>query len=352
MADSKVTIIGTGLIGTSLGLNLTARKGRAYEVVGLDRDRSRARTARRLGALDRDVGSLEEAVEDASMVILAVPVRAARRLLQDMVPWLAEGAIVTDTMSTKADFMQWAAELLPESVSVIGGHPMAGSDQSGPQAASEDLFQGAAWVLTPAPRATEGAVEVLMGLIESVGARPIYVDPAEHDELVAAVSHMPMLLSVALFRMARDSSCWEDASLLSGPAFRQMTRLAKGDPVMGTDIVATNREAILSWLGRFRDELSTVMRAVELGDETTADLLTRTQADRETFENAPLERQPPKRGAASPSGSDTMGQLLFGGALYDRMKELTSREPGADPRELRRKLGIGDDGERQRDRDR
>ncbi len=217
MAQPRIAIIGTGLIGTSIGLNLTARKGRSYEVVGADKDRGNLRTAKKMGAIDRDVQSLEEVTEGAGLVIIAVPAMSARQLFQELGKVIEPGTIVTDTCSTKADILRWAAEYLPESVHFVGGHPMAGRERSGPEAASIDLFQDATWAITPSPRADEGAVSAVLGVVEAMGAIPLYIDPMEHDQYAAAVSHLPLLTSVALFRMVRDSHGWEDASLLAGP---------------------------------------------------------------------------------------------------------------------------------------
>ena len=117
MAQSRITIIGTGLIGTSIGLGLAKREGRQYEIIGADRDRSSAKTAKKLGAIDKEVGSLEEAVEGAGLVILATPVMAARQILQDAAKYFAAGVVITDVCSTKADIMRWAQESLPPTVS-------------------------------------------------------------------------------------------------------------------------------------------------------------------------------------------------------------------------------------------
>lgn len=346
MAKPQIAIIGTGLIGTSIGLVLTSRADRSYDVIGIDRSGSRAKTAKKRGALDRTVGSLEEAVRGTGIVILAVPVRAARRLMQDMVPYLDEGAIVMDTCSTKHEIMQWAAELLPPTAHFVGTHPMAGKEASGPEAADAGLFRGAPWAIMPSPRADESAVRVVHGLIEQAGATPLYVDPAEHDTYVAAVSHMLILISVGLFRTVRDSAAWEDASLLAGPGFRDLTRLASGDPTMATDIIATNRDAILHWLGRFRDEIGMVMKAVEVGDETVYDLLAKTQLDREVFLDQPRERRR-KEGPEVPGASDAMAAFFMGGALYEKMKELQRAQPAAgDAKEIRRKLGMDGNGDR------
>jgi len=343
MAENRIAIIGTGLIGASIGLGLAARPNRNYEIVGVDRDRTHARAAKKLGALDREVGSLEEAVERAGMVIIATPVVAARRILEDVGRYLMPGAVVTDVCSTKAEVMRWAAEYLPENVHFVGGHPMAGREKSGPEAASASLFEGATWAVTPSPRADERAVQAVLGLIEALGAIPLYIDPAEHDQYAAAVSHVPLLASVALFRMVRDSQGWEDAALLAGPGFRDVTRLASGDPTMARDIMLTNREAVIHWIGRLQQELSTIRAALEAGPEPIYDLFKSTQLDRDTFIQNPPQRRRPE-GIEPPSARDAIGRMFVGG-LYDRIKETTERLPTAprDDADLKRKLGIEDD---------
>ena len=348
--ESKIAIIGAGLIGASIGLNLMARKDRKYEVVGVDRSRQNARAAREMKAVDRTVRYLDEAVRDASMIVLAVPARAAEELLPALAPLVPPGAVITDTCSTKASFMARAEEVFGNTVSVVGGHPMAGSERSGPAAARIDLFQGAAWAITPSTVANESSVRVVLGLIESAGAVPIYVDPAEHDEIVAAVSHVPLLLSVALFKLVRDSACWDDAEQLAGPGFREMTRLVMGDPEMGTDIVATNRPAILSWLRRYQGELDTIIAALEMSDaeaerlaegveppdkdaESTlsgADaliesLFSRARLERLLFDDHRIGREVPRQGAETPRSGDVLGQMFMGAYFYGRLKEQLRR---------------------------
>lgn len=321
-----------------------SRQGREYEVVGIDRNRLNARDAKKLGALDREVGSLEEALEGAGLVIIAVPVMGARKILEEIGPYLGQGAIVTDTCSTKADIMRWAAEFLPEHVNFVGGHPMAGREQSGPAAAENDLFKEATWAITPSPRAGEQAVSAVLGMVEFLGAVPLYIDAAEHDTYAAAVSHLPIVLSVALFRMIRDSQGWEDASLLAGPGFRDITRLASGDATMSRDIMVTNREAVLHWLGRFEEELGTIRKALLNGGQEVRDLFTSTQVDRDAFILDPPVRRRPE-GVAPPSAQDAIGRLFVGG-LYDKMKDASGRASSAPNRRddaLRRKLGVQDE---------
>lgn len=343
MPDNRIAIIGTGLIGASIGLGLAAREGRNYELIGADRNRDHARTAKKLGAVDREVGSLEEAVRGAGLVIIATPVMAARRIIQDIGPYLEPGVVITDTCSTKGDVMRWAAEYLPETAHFVGGHPMAGKETSGPSAATASLFSGATWAVTPSPRAAERAVHVVLGLIETLGAVPLYIDPFEHDQYAAAISHVPLIASVALFRMVRDSQGWEDAALLAGPGFRDVTRLASGDPTMARDIMLTNREAVLHWIGRLEEELGTIRKALEAGSEAIYDLFHSTQLDRDTFIQNPPQRRRPE-GVEPPSARDAIGRMFVGG-LYDRLKEASERPVRApqDDAELRRKLGVEDD---------
>ena len=343
MARARIAIIGTGLIGTSIGLGLAARKDREYDIVGIDKNRGHMREAKKLGAIDREAGSLEEALKDAGLVVIAVPAMAARQILQDAVPYLAESAIITDTCSTKADILRWAAEFLPDTVNFVGSHPMAGRELSGPGAANIDLFRGATWAVTPSPRADEQAVNIVLGLIEALGAIPLYIDASEHDTYAAAVSHVPILMSVALFRMVRDSHGWEDASFLAGSGFRDLTRLASGDPTMSRDIMSSNRDAVMHWLGRLEDELRTIKRALEEGDPVLTDLFASTQLDRDTFIMNPPQRRVPD-GPEAPTAADTMRRMFFGG-FYDRLKDVTNK-PGMDRNtdDLKRKLGVDENG--------
>lgn len=318
-----------------------ARDKRTYEVVGADANRNRARQAKKLGAIDRDVGSLEELAENTGLIILAVPVLAVRQIFEEITPYLVPGAVIADTASTKADILRWAKELLPEEVHFVGTHPMAGRESSGPEAASADLFEGATWALAPSPRADEEAVRIIMGMIESMGAHPVHIDPAEHDQYAAAVSHVPLIASVALFRMVRDSPGWEDVSLLSGTAFKDLTRLASGDPRMSADIMETNKEAVLHWLRRYRKELETIETAVEMGGTPVSGLFESTQLDRESWLlNPRTERQ--VDGPELPSSRDAMGQMLVGGN-YERLKEvLNGKIPGTDGKDSDREIPQAD----------
>jgi prephenate dehydrogenase len=262
----KAAIIGLGLIGGSLALALKAR-GLADSVVGVARREETLREAEARGVVDQAGRDIAAAIAEADLVVLATPVRTAIAQLAQIAPGLAAGCLVTDVASTKAELVAAAAKALPDSVHFIGGHPMAGSERSGLGAARADLFVGATWVLTPAERPDAVAWERAQGLVQALGAQALVLPAAEHDYLVAAISHLPHLLAVALMQFAQDQA-GSDPRLLSLAAggFRDATRMAAACPNMWQDIYLTNRQALLQRLGQLRGELERLELALRSGD--------------------------------------------------------------------------------------
>ncbi len=259
----KIAIIGLGLIGTSMGLAIRQTQNKDIEVVGIDLEPSYTSTARKMGAIDREARTIPDAVRDASIVIVAIPVLAMRDLFEFIAEFLSPGAIVTDTGSTKADVVSWAEELLPDGVSFVGGHPMAGKETSGPKEAEAALINGAVYAICPARNASEASVQVIVSLVQAIGAKPYFVDPAEHDSYVAAVSHLPFMLSVSLVNTATRSVGWREMGKLASSGFRDISRLASGDPVMHRDIAVTNRDAIVYWIDELIKDLHSLRGMVK-----------------------------------------------------------------------------------------
>jgi len=171
--------------------------------------------------------------------------------------------VVTDVASTKAQVITWAEEFLPASVSFVGGHPMVGKELSGVEAADAALFQNRIYCLTPSARTSPAAINKVSTLIETLGARVRFLEPAEHDGQVAGVSHLPFIASAALMNNVAGSPAWSDAAMLASTGFRDMTRLAASNPEMYRDICLTNSEAIVHWLneyiktlGQLRDQIA------------------------------------------------------------------------------------------------
>jgi prephenate dehydrogenase len=251
-----------------------------------------SRPARGRLAIDREARSLAEAARDARIIVVATPVQAVRAIFSQLGALLPAGALVTDTASTKALVCAWATELLPAGVNFVGGHPMAGKEQSGVQAADPELFQGAIYCLAPGRDASQDAVEAMQALVTTVGARPYYIDPQEHDAYVAGISHLPFLLSAALVEMTSRSPAWKEMAPLAASGFRDVSRLASGDPVMHRDICLTNRAALTRWINDTTAFLAEVREHLEQGDEAAIETLFRhaKQARDEWLATRPNQR--------------------------------------------------------------
>ncbi len=278
----RVSIVGLGLIGGSMGLALR-RLEADVEVVGFARRREVASRAVELGAVDRAEERLLNAVDGADVVLIAIPVMAMKDMMKAMAEGLQKGCIVTDAGSTKAQVMDWASEYLPDTVTFVGGHPMAGKETSGIEAADADLFAGCTYCLVPGPGAAAEAASTVEGLVRRIGARPLFIDAAKHDRLVAAISHLPMLVSSALVSMAAGSPDWPEMSGLAATGFRDITRLASGSPQMTRDICLSNSDSIVRWIDEYVKELTRFRHLVANGGDELEKALTLAREQRETW---------------------------------------------------------------------
>ncbi len=268
----RIAIVGMGLIGTSLGMALRTANEREsplgkITVVGFDPDRRRTGEARGRLAIDQESNSLAEAVRDANLIIVAVPVQAIQEIFRSLATLASPGAVVTDVASTKSFVMDWARDLLPTTIDFIGGHPMAGREQSGPAAADPNLFRNALYCLCPSTNASEQSIAIVEALVQQIGAKVYYVDSVEHDAYVAAVSHLPFLLSASLVEVTSRSPGWREMSPLAATGFRDISRLASGDPEMHRDICLTNAPALTRWINDTVSYLLDVREWLEQGRE-------------------------------------------------------------------------------------
>lgn len=325
---SRVAILGNGLIGASIGLALKSagKKTKSVEIVGYDRAYNHARRAQKDGAIDVAVRDARAAVDGASLIVLAVPVLAIEDLMEEIRGVVEDGAVVTDTGSTKTEVMRWADAAFPSSVSFVGGHPLAGKTESGPGAADASLFAGAAWIVVPSVGASQGAVNAVAGLAETCGANVRYMDAEEHDAYVAAISHLPLMAATALFRLTRDSEAWPELSELAAGGFKDTTRLASTNPEMSHDIAVTNRTQLVHWIERYRGALHELQERLEddEGEEQLFQYLAQTSYDSDAFAAGVTGRvEVDQKGAELPGAH--MSDILMGGALAEKMREITSR---------------------------
>jgi len=261
---NRVAILGTGLIGSSIGLTLKAARPQT-QIAGYDASGENLRRAQSVKAIDRRA-SLRDALPDADLVIISTPVGAMKALFEEIAPLLPTHALVMDTGSTKAAVLRWANDLLPNGVRFVGSHPMAGKTETGPDAADAKLFQGAVWCLAPLPSVQRDAIDDAVRLVESLGASPYFLDPEEHDGLVASVSHLPYLMSVALIRHLGTERSWRETASLAAGGFAYATHLADSDPQMFFDIARTNKENIARRLDLYIAELERLRDAIAQDD--------------------------------------------------------------------------------------
>ena len=341
----KITIIGLGLIGGSIGFALKANAADRIYVSGYDKDFDEGRKAEKLKAVDKAHWKLDDALKDAKMVILAVPVLAIRDMMKTISEMLSPGCIVTDTGSTKLEIMKWAQDYLPEEVSFVGGHPMAGKEISGVSAADASLFKNARYAVIPGKGATEGAVNSVIGLVDLLGAKPYFVDAEEHDSYVAAVSHLPIIMSTALVSATSGSPSWREMSKLAATGFRDVSRLASGDPVMNLDISVTNQESLLYWIDRVIEELQEFRQMVgntgdEKGLEKLGDTFAKAWESREKwlrrFESGNDDEDEDLSRPELPSFGAQMMDMLVGSRLRERYQDvLSSQQERAEERKGR-----------------
>jgi prephenate dehydrogenase len=259
---ARVAVLGTGLIGGSvcLGLRATAE---AEEVVGFDVDRVALEEGLRRGAFTAGAASAIEAVAGAELVVLATPVDQTARLCQDIRPALDPGAVVTDVGSAKADVVASCEGFLGSGF--VGGHPMAGSERHGILAADAELFQDAWWIVTPTGTTSSRAYRAVSGLAAALGARPVAVDPLEHDRLLARLSHLPQVVASAVVAAAVGAGAKESLLGLAAGGFRDVTRIAASDPTLWVGVLKANSEAVLEALEDLAGTLEEVRSALQAG---------------------------------------------------------------------------------------
>ena len=331
---TTIAIVGTGLIGTSLALAIK-QSNLQVDVVGTDYDQSARSGAQKSGAFKKVESNLSNAIRGADVVIYATPVLAMREMMEASVNDFEEGCVVTDVGSSKKVVIEWADEILPESVSFVGGHPMAGKELSGPTNADGDLFKGKAYCIIPSVTAEKSAVSSVTTLAESIGAKPFFIGVDEHDSFVAAASHLPFMMSVALMGTASKSANWEDIAQLASSGFASLSRLASGDPIMHRDICVSNPKPIVAWMDAYIREMYDLRNM--LANENGPD----PEAVHQVFADAMEARARWQAGIVTtldrisgpsteiPTFAETMGEMFIGRRGMEAQKKLF-RSPNDD----------------------
>lgn len=302
MIYQRVALIGLGLIASSMAHAMRAQ-GLAGEIVGYARSAETRAVAKDLFC-DRVCETAAEAVKGADLVVLAVPVGVMGELAAEIGPYLKIGATVTDVGSVKQAVVDAVAPHLPAGVHFIPGHPLAGTEYSGPRSGFATLFQNRWWLLTPVPDTDAEPVAALRSLLVAMGANVDEMDVDHHDLVLAVVSHVPHAIAYTMVGVADHMRRVSQSEVIkySASGFRDFTRIAASDPVMWRDVFLTNKDAVLDILGRFAEELFVLQRAIRMGDgDHLHAYFTRTRAIRRGIIEAGQDTAAPDFGRAAPS---------------------------------------------------
>ncbi len=300
----RVALIGIGLIGSSLS-HAMRRGGVAGAIVGSAPTEATRATALRLGLVDAAYADPAEAAGGADLVILCAPVGACVGICERIGPHLASGAIVTDVGSVKGAILSGCGPHLPAGVHFIPGHPIAGTEHSGPEAGFAELFDQRWCILTPPPGADVKAVEKLTAFWQRLGSHVEIMDAVHHDLVLAITSHVPHLIAYNIVNTAKHLEQVTDTEVIkfSAGGFRDFTRIAASDPTMWRDVFLTNKDAVLEMLARFSEDLTTLQRAIRFGDgETLHRLFTESRAIRRGIIQAGQDTAAPDFGRARAGG--------------------------------------------------
>lgn len=306
MLFDKIAIIGVGLIGSSIA-QAARLKGLVGQINVATRREETLSEARSINVGDAYFLNAAEAVIDADLVLLCVPIGALESIMKTIAPHLKTGAILTDVGSVKGHVHKVLGPLVPAGVHFVPGHPMAGTEHSGPLAGFPELFEGRWCILTPEKSVEPNAVEKLVGFWRGLGSEVELMDAAHHDMVVAITSHVPHLVAYNIVGTVDDLESVSKSEVIkfSASGFRDFTRIAASDPVMWRDVFLTNREAVLEMLGRFSEDLSVLQRAVRMGDaHALEDLFTRTRKIRRSIIDAGQETDAADFGRVHPTSED------------------------------------------------
>ena len=303
----RVALLGLGLIASSIAQAMRAH-GLAGEIVGYAKTAETRAVAMEIGLCDRVCATAAEAVKGADLVVLAVPVSAMGAIAAEIGSHLTAGAVVTDVGSVKQAVIAAVAPYIPSGVHFIPGHPMAGTEYSGPRSGFATLFVNRWWLLTPAEGLDASALARLESLLKGMGAKVNTMDAAHHDQVVAVVSHAPHLIAYTMVGVADHLAQVSQSEVIeySASGFRDFTRIAASDPTMWRDVFLTNKDAVLDILGRFAEELFVLQRAIRMGDgDHLHDYFSRTRAIRRGIIEAGQDTATPNFGRGAPPIAET-----------------------------------------------
>ena len=335
----RITIIGVGPIGASIGRGLMARGLRETEVVISSRNRRVLKDVAKIGAADKTIANLRSAVSGARLVILDVSIAEMRELLEGIAPILEDGAVVTDTSVSKIPVLRWADQYITNGASFVGGHPLPRRVPDTLEGADHTIFDGANYTVTPSKSADEAAIRTVVGLVESLGARPLFLDANEHDSYAAAMHYLPVVMSSAFVSATAGSDGWRDMHKLAEAGFGDYSQLAANDPMDNEAVCLANPDSLVHWVDQLIIELYAYRNQIkEAGEEAGEGLLERFVEAwelRARWEAGAVERD--DNLVPLPTASESMATAFFGSRLSSRFRKSKTEDPMDEKLKYRRR---------------
>ena len=316
----RITIIGTGVVGVSIGLALKRANLRNTEIVGSSGDRDALKIAYDAGAYDDQTSNLRNAVRGAQLIVLDSPFTQTRELLDAIAPIVEDGCVVTDTCTAKVRAMEWAEQLLPNSVSFVAGRPLIRK----PLRRSKTLpltFSGArTTAFHPSRSADETSVKTVVGMVELIGAKPLFLDPHEHDSYAVAMEVLPTVLSSAFVTTTAGSESWREMHQLAASTFAEYSRLASEDPIDNEAVCYTNIEALVHWIDEYITELYSYRNMIRESNDELVETFIKAWEGRARWDAGAVVDTGEN---ALPTAGQSMATAFFGEKLTQRYQQMT-----------------------------
>ena len=318
----RITIIGLGPIGVSIGLALRRNQLKGTEIVGISGKREVMTAATKIGAVDKTTSNLASAVDGAYMLIVDTPLNETRELLEALGPVLEHGCVVTDTGAAKIRALEWAEAYLPRGVNYVGGHPLPKKPLRSLDDADAALFDGIDYCVFPGKHANEESVKTVLRLVSALGANPLFLDPHEHDSYAAAMNYLPLVLSSAFVTTTAGSEGWREMHKLAASEFSDFSRLASEDPLDNEVACLANPDALIHWLDQMILELYSYRNQIKEGSDELIETLVKAWEARARWEVDAVVPEEPKLASAA----DSMASAMLGDRLAQRLKQLKDGE--------------------------
>ncbi len=319
----RITIIGMSPLGASIGLALMRARLPNTEIIGTSVDRHSLTTAAKMGAMDKAISNVRNAVEGAQLIIIDTPLNETRDALGLVGGTATDGCVVTDTGPAKVRVLEWAQQALPPNVSFVGGHPLTKNPLASLDDASASVLEGVDYCIIPSSNAEGEALRTVVGLVERLGAKPLFLDAKEHDSYAAAMTYLPIVLSSAFVTATTQADGWREMHRLAASEFAEVSRYAGNDPLDSEVASRASPEELVHWLDQMIATLYSYRNQIKEDSSGLLDAFIKAWEARARWEaDAVLSSDAP----GLPSAGESMASAFLGDRLTKRMREMTGKE--------------------------